>query len=263
MFDNYLMFPIKDPQAKKGDGGKVLVIGGSANIHGAPLLTALGALASGVDLVKIFLPKNHVEAAKNKHTHFLVEGFSGDTFSPTDAKKAAEIANGWADSVVIGCGFFTEEMPAVYAFLSEYSGNIVLDAGALQPSILKVIAKRENLLITPHSGEFERIFGIPATKATVIDMSKKYGITILKKGPVDLIASSGEFYKNETGSPEMIVGGTGDALAGICGGFLAQNFSPLNTAVFAAKTWGQAGEKMSKTHRAFFTEEMIDIYKRR
>ena len=153
------VFPTRNPQASKGEQGKACIIGGSPNIHGAPILAGLGALASGVDLTRILLPKTHAIVARNAHTNFLVGGFFGDTFSVSDAEKYGKEVGKWADSVTLGCGFFAEETEAVCALLQYSLKAIVLDAGALQPEVLPLVSGRKNVLLTPHAGEFKILFG--------------------------------------------------------------------------------------------------------
>lgn len=257
------MLPVRLPSAKKGDSGKVLVIGGSPEIHGAPLLAGLGALATGVDLVRLFVPQKHAFVARVQHTNFLVGEFSGNVFSPSDAKNIADIAENWASAVVLGCGFLREELEAILFFLQNCSVPIVLDAGALQPEILPEIQGRKNVLLTPHSGEFQRLFGETAEQESVVNMAKKWEITVLRKGVVDVIANSKKTEEIHAGCSAMAVGGTGDALAGICGGFLAQGLTPFETGCLAALHWGKAGETLQKDWRVFSAEELITFFRKR
>lgn len=254
------MFPIRKIEAKKGDAGKVLVIGGSKNIHGAPLLAGFGALAAGIDLLHIMIPARHEEVAKNMHTNAMIFPFAQDTFLIQDAEKAQKKAEKWADAVVIGCGFSNKEIPAVCTFLQKYLGNVVIDAGALQMEILENIRGRKNILLTPHSGEFERVFSLSATEKNIEKMAKKYEITLLKKGNIDIISSPEKTEKNKTGCPQMAVGGTGDVLAGICGGYMAQKKNPFESAVLAAKYWGKAGEKLAQKKRVFSAKQILSVF---
>ncbi len=252
-----MKIPVRVQSAKKGDSGKVLVIGGSPTIHGAPILASLGALAAGVDLVSLALPKIHGVVARQKNLNFIVTEFLDDEFSRADARQLVEHAHQWADSVCLGCGFFEEALPAVLEFLQGYTGAIVLDAGALHKEILPFIRNRTNVIITPHAGEFQRLFGRESTPENVRRMAKKWRITILKKGPVDFISNAEEDISNATGCSEMSIGGTGDTLAGICSGFLAQKLSPLEAAQLAAYKWGKTGEILKKRKNVFSAEEMI------
>ena len=250
------MIPSRLPQSHKGENGKVLVIGGSPNIHGAPILCALGAFISGVDLVRLALPKKHAEVAKNKSLSFIIHPFEGDIFSEKDARGLLDSSQEWADIAVIGCGFFQEELSAVLHFMQHFQKPIVLDAGALQPEILPLLAHTSTLL-TPHAGEFERLFSSPGEGEK---MAKKWKTTILQKGKIDHIFSSEKSEENTTGCPEMTIGGTGDVLAGICAGFMARGLSPFEAASLAAKKWGLAGEKIQAEKNSFSAEEILGYF---
>jgi hydroxyethylthiazole kinase-like uncharacterized protein yjeF len=255
-------FPKRNALAKKGDAGKVLVIGGSRYIHGAPILCGLGALSAGVDLVTVSLPNRHTVVARCKETNFFVREFLGDEFILEDAEQCAEYAKDHTDAVVIGCGFLEDAIPSVLRFLSRCSMPIVIDAGALQKEVLPPIQNRKNVLLTPHGGEFARVFECEDTQENVQKMANKWGITILKKGMKDIIASSDETAANTTGCAEMSVGGTGDCLAGICGGLLAQGVSPFEAAKTAAHFWGKAGEKIAQKKRVISAEDILEELKK-
>lgn len=249
-------FPSRLSDSHKGENGKVLVVGGSKNIHGAPILCALGVLASGVDLVRLALPKRHEEVAKNKSLSLIIHPFERDIFSPKDSIALLDSSHEWADVAVLGCGFFREELSAVLHFIQHFQKPIVLDAGALQPEILPFLTKNSTLL-TPHAGEFSRLFSLSGGEEQGKEMAKKWKTTILQKGKIDFIASSKEKDKNTTGCSEMTVGGTGDVLAGICAGLMARGFSSFGAASLAAKKWGKAGEDLKKKKNIFSAEEMI------
>ena len=156
---------------QKGDSGKVLVIGGSPEIHGAPLLAGFGALATGVDLVRLLFPKTCVRCSCTTY-ELLVGEFSGNVFSPSDAKNIADIAENWASAVVLGCGFLREELEAILFFLQNCSVPIVLDAGALQPEILPEIQEEKNVLLTPAFGRISAIIWETAEQESVVNMAK-------------------------------------------------------------------------------------------
>jgi len=84
--------------------------------------------------------------------------------------------------------------------------------------------------------------------------SKKLGVTILLKSYIDIISSSkGNTKLNDTGNPGMTVGGTGDVLAGIVGGFISQGLDPYDAACCAAFVNGCAGDKLYSKKGYCFT----------
>jgi NAD(P)H-hydrate epimerase len=123
---------------------------------------------------------------------------------------------------------------------------LVVDADALRPASLEAIGK-SNAVVTPHAGEFERLFSVklPAEldKRVIVasEQARKAEVVILLKGPTDVIADGARVGLNETHSPAMTVGGTGDVLAGVTAGLLAKGVAPFEAACAAAFINGSAG----------------------
>jgi NAD(P)H-hydrate epimerase len=127
-----------------------------------------------------------------------------------------------------------------------------LDASALVKSILPLI-KGKNVVVTPHSGEFYRLFGeeLPSEKKNHVKfiekVAKKYSVTILLKGQTDIISDGKRTFQNsKTESSAMTVGGTGDVLSGIISGLLARNRNSLESAAIAAYLNGLCGKYVQK-----------------
>jgi NAD(P)H-hydrate epimerase len=132
-------------------------------------------------------------------------------------------------------------------------GMIIIDADALN-----IIAKRkdlleiltENVVLTPHPGEFERLSGIKPDKTDLCRVAaaksfvKNKKLTLLLKGFHTVITNSkSENVKiNLTGNPGMATAGSGDVLTGIIGAFLARGFSPEEAASCGAFIHGTAGD---------------------
>ena len=114
------------------------------------------------------------------------------------------------------------------------------------------IIEGQNVVVTPHSGEFKRIFGesveneINSRISLCEKFAKKYSITILLKGPEDIITNGDITYTNSTSTPCMTVGGTGDVLSGLTAGFLSRNKNILESASVATFVNGAAGEILQK-----------------
>jgi len=129
--------------------------------------------------------------------------------------------------------------------------RLSLDASSLVKEILPLI-KNKNVVITPHAGEFKRLFGeIPSENKvkriqTVEKYAKKYSITILLKGQIDIISNGTKTYTNVKNTPAMTVGGTGDVLSGLTAGFLSRNRNALESASSAAFVNGLSGKITQK-----------------
>jgi len=256
-----MKLPSRKNNSHKGENGKVLMIGGNEVFHGAPILASLGAEKSGVDLIFLMLPKKHVLPATVTSQNIIVRTFVGDHFTEEDI-GSIDFCPHEPNVLLIGNGLGKKQKTkqAVLKLLSEMKIPVVLDADALIPEILD-IKMISSWIITPHDGEFERIFGLDATAKNVQKMAKKYSLMILKKGAVDFIAGpDGNFTENKTGTPHMSVGGTGDALAGIVSGFLAQGLSPFEACESAAFLWGKCGEELAKKRFSFSAREMLERF---
>ena len=97
----------------------------------------------------------------------------------------------------------------------------VVDGGSLQVISPEILPK--TAIITPHQGEFKKLFGIEVSDESVGQMAQKYGIVILAKGERDIVASPDEVVSVFGGNSGMTKGGTGDVLAGLTAALYTKN----------------------------------------
>lgn len=246
----------RSPESHKGENGKVAVIGGSRHMHGAPLLSALAAEASGVDLVYICIPACHEEAAKAAGFNFQVHPFRGDDLSSSDRELILELL-ATMDSAVIGPGIArtNESIRAVGNIVAEAACTLILDATALQQETLQKV-QGKNAILTPHLGELERM-GI--TPADLAEAAAAHGATFLLKGPTDRIVDpDGTTKEVHGGNAGLTVGGTGDALAGLIAGLTAQGQPSSSACEHASTTIKLAGEiLLSEVGYTYTAEDVI------
>ena len=260
--------PSRNLNSRKGDNGKVLVVGGSYMYHGAPILSSLAALRSGADLVYTAVPKVNAQASRAISPDLIVIPLADSKLTRGSVNKLlGQIPTG-IDSAVIGMGLAVENLEALKILIKsliEQEIRISLDASALRKEILPVI-KGKNVVLTPHSSEFERLFGekIPDNKKTRISIVEKHAkensVTILLKGADDIITDGSKTLINSKKTPAMTVGGTGDVLSGIIASMLSRNRNTLESAASAAFLNGQAGKIIQKqfgTH--MIASDLIDI----
>jgi hydroxyethylthiazole kinase-like uncharacterized protein yjeF len=245
----------------KGQNGGVLVIGGSRDYSGAPAIAALSSLKSGVDLAIVASPGSVSFPIRSYSPDLIVKSLSDDFITPKDADKILELARN-VDSLVIGCGMGREDETgvALESLLEKIRKPLIIDADALRLIDIDLIEKLENeIVLTPHSAEFKAVFGlnIPGKLEDKVEMvlraSESSGPTILLKGPVDVIAGQGKIRLNSTGNPGMTVGGTGDCLAGLVGGLMAQGHDGYEAAFLAAYINGSAGDLAAGEYGYSFT----------
>lgn len=243
-------------QSHKNSKGRVLVIGGSSNYPGAPLLSAEAALRSGTGLVTLAIPASASRVSTISRAIILREIPDGGSgfFNFRSLDRLAELIS-VHDAVVTGPGLSTEkEVFEIVEMIASCGKPIVLDADALNiislnPGMLKPNPK---CIITPHPGEMRRLlagFGMEelsyADRITqASEFSKKVGIITVLKGNKTVVSDiSGErIAVNSSGSPALATAGSGDVLSGITGTFLAQGFEAEKAAAAAVFIHGLCGE---------------------
>ena len=260
--------PIRKSNSRKGDNGKVLVVGGSYKYHGAPILSSLAALRTGADLVYTAVPKINAQATRAASPVLIVIPLADSKLTRGSVNKLLGQIPAGIDSATIGMGLAVENIEALKLLIKsliERDVRLSLDASALRKDILPII-KGKNVVVTPHVGEFERLFGekISDNKKTRISIvekhAKKNAITILLKGEDDIITDGTKTLINSKKTPAMTVGGTGDVLSGIVASMMSRNRNVMEAAASAAFLNGQAGKLIQKqfgTH--MIATDLIDV----
>lgn len=240
--------PPRKVSAKKGDSGAVLVVGGSHFYHGAPVFTSMAALRSGTDLVYTAVPRSIKTEVRSFSPALIVLPLPDDKLTVGSANRLAAMMPKKPNSAAIGMGMSIAKPEALIALvrnLKEMGVKLLLDASALVPEVLPEI-KDTNSVVTPHAGEYKRLFSEDAGKnekeriANVQEMAKKNGITVLLKGPTDVVADGKRVGINRTHNCAMTAGGTGDVLSGLTAGLLCK-MEPFDASLLAAYYNGLAG----------------------
>ena len=246
--------PVRKLSSRKGDNGKVLVLGGSYIYHGAPALSSLAALRTGADLVYTCVPKINVQSTRAVSPNLIVIPLVDSKLTRGAVNKLLGQIPNDLDSATIGMGLSIQDPEALKLLVKSLLARDVrlsLDATALVNYILPLLSGK-NVVVTPHDGEFKRMFGEtpPESKKARITMvekfAKEHSVTILLKGPTDIISNGSRTYLNPTNTSGMTVGGTGDILSGIIAGILARNRDALESAVISAYFNGLAGKMIQK-----------------
>ncbi|MFQ6128537.1 MAG: NAD(P)H-hydrate dehydratase [Thermoplasmata archaeon] len=242
-------YPLPAKESHKGDNGILLIVGGGP-FTGAPALAGLSALRTGCDLVRIAAPEKVWKVVASFSPNLIVHPLNGEFLNPENLDTLFGMVAD-VDAVVIGPGLGREQdtLRTVREFVSELQIPFLVDADGITAVAedLSVI-KGKICIVTPHSAEFTRLSGIEIPskldeRISVVDsFSKENDITVLFKGPVDIIAGEGRLKLNKTGNEAMTVGGTGDVLSGICGSLLSRKVKPFNAARIGAFVSGSAGD---------------------
>lgn len=251
------IYPHRDPQAHKGSFGRVFIIGGSPGFSGSVALASQAALRSGAGYVYL-VSRNELElhyASLTPEIMFRslphitnIPEFDLETY--TDFLKPAS-------AILIGPGLGLDEyaLSVLDLVLSCAKAPIVIDADAItlisqNPELLKHL-KRDNILLTPHPGEFARISGISMdqlkkdTPATLQEFCLKTSAKVLLKGDTSIYCDSQRLLFSTSGNDGLATGGSGDVLGGIIASFLAQGMEPGSASINASYLMGSTAEKLS------------------
>ena len=257
------VFSPRPADSNKGTYGKLLLVCGSGKMPGACLLALAGALRVGPGLVEVCAPRSVCDLVLLRHPEALVFPLP----EPEDWTESDLVAllseSAKADAVLVGCGLGASENVKllVSALLSTEGAPAVLDADALNAlAACGYPAGRSDrpLVLTPHPLEFSRLTGLSREEiaADRVAAAKRYatenGVTLLLKG-ADTVAVSprGETLLNPTGNPGLAKGGSGDVLAGMIAGLLAQGKPCFASAAAAAYLHGAAGDLLARARSEY------------
>lgn len=244
------ILPDRDPQAHKGDFGRILLLCGSRGYTGAAALAALGALRCGAGLVYLGVPESiyPIVAAKLLEPVVFPLSDKNGMFAADSTDLLSEKLKRM-DAVLIGPGVGLSEgsEQVLTHVLTSFSGPIVIDADGI--NLLKahkdiLRGRTAPVILTPHEGEFARFTGCPITDRVqdAAELAGDLGVIVLLKGRNSVITDGSVCYINPTGNPGMAVGGSGDVLAGMITALLGQGISPLEAAACGAWLHGAAGD---------------------
>lgn len=238
------LLPERKKDGNKGTFGKVLVIAGSEEISGACLLSAEAALRTGCGMVRILTHRANREILAQKLPETMLDVYDTYSFgdgSWEDLYRQLEKGCEWADCILIGpgCGVGKETEEKLAFMIEKCEKPLVIDAdglnqiaqdGGLYCSLKKSVRKKGRaVILTPHLGEFSRL-----TKKKVSEIREKFletvkayaedldGIVVCKDVRTAVCAKDRNTYVNLSGNCGMATAGSGDVLAGMIAGLLAQ-----------------------------------------
>jgi ADP-dependent NAD(P)H-hydrate dehydratase / NAD(P)H-hydrate epimerase len=246
--DALLGYPFPDPAGHKGDNGIVLVVAGSVPLAGAPHYVALGAYRTGADLVHVAAPPEAAAAARAWGPDALVHAVGRGAWLTPDALPAIDALMDRCSAVVVGPGMGLHPSTLAAASLvldaaADRGLPAVVDADGLDAVDADLLARHgRRMVLTPHAREFADLAGKAATRANVVAYARAHGVTVLRKGAVDVVSDGQTTRECHHGHPTMTVGGTGDVLAGIVAALLAKGAPPLDAACAASYLSKAAGE---------------------
>lgn len=275
------LLPRREATADKRDAGAVVIVGGALNYPGAPRLAALGAMRSGAGYVTLAIPRSifGIVASTLLETTYLplpeTDGELGPLAAETLGKELERFS-----AMVVGCGLGREGSTS--QFLQRLLGigarrrpplgftQVVAaepDVDTLLPSDLKLVIDadalnllseidswheriRQPAVLTPNVREMARLTG-EETEAIIAEpwrvasaAAKRWGqVIVLKKGHSVVATPDGQVLVVDQASPSVATAGSGDVLAGVIGGLMAQGLTPAGAAITALHVGALAAER--------------------
>lgn len=253
--DGPALFPPRPRDAHKGTFGRVVVAAGSPTMPGAAGLVLAGALRSGVGLVNWATDEVTVQRLPSRPPEVMLRLRS----AAEDEAWTREALAG-ASALVVGPGWGSEatRRTELEAWLRSSSVPVCLDADALNLLAKDPVLwgeRRSPWVVTPHPREIARL--LETNVATVqgdrfvaaLELARARDCVVVLKGAGTVVAEpDGSAAIVAAGGPGLASGGTGDVLAGVIGGLLAQGWNPADAARRGVLLHGCAGEAAATRH---------------
>lgn len=268
------------PDGNKGTFGKALVIAGNDTICGAALLAARSVFMTGAGMVRIITSEKNRETLQQTLPEAMLTLYDTALWKEKEPETSfiGEFQNAlnWADSILIGPGIGTgKEAEWMLSYcLKESALPMVMDADALNLLTRNTILglpdtqTGRQIIITPHLGEFARLYGctIPEASDNITvypkELADKLGcIVICKDARTVVICPDAESaYINTAGNAGMATAGSGDVLAGVVTGLLVQGMDAWEAAKSGVYLHSAAGDMAAKLYgeRSMMATDIIE-----
>lgn len=250
------------PEAKPGDKderGIVLIIAGSRDVPGAPLLSAHGAMRAGAGKLQIATPREIAVPLGIAMPEAMVVGCKAARdggFAKSAVKPLVKLAR-QADAVVAGPAMYgNSAADELVSALCELNKPLALDAAllhALSHQSESTRASRVPPVLLPHDGEMASLLGCTPEEVASDRLNAgrtcaaEYDSVVVAKGPESfVVAPDGMSWVYSARTPGLAISGSGDVLAGILAGLMARGASPLDATLWAVWLHGQAGSGLAE-----------------
>ncbi len=254
---------LRPAQSDKRTYGHLCIVGGSHRYPGAVILAVRAALRSGAGLVTAFVPEELAPHGATQHPEVMWVGCpltrAGGLGLTSLSLLREPLKRATALLIGPGLGADQETLELVRQLVSEANVPVVLDADALRTEVISALQGKP-FVCTPHAGEFKRIAGAHGIE----EFCETSGAIVVLKGPLTRIVGRAlrptgspdvghkarpTSYYSPFGGPVLARGGSGDMLAGLIGGLLAQTpESPLLAACRGVVWHGMAADLLARTH---------------
>ena len=258
------LLPDRPSGAHKGTFGRVLIVAGSRNYVGAARLAATAAARAGAGLVTLAVPESlrgEVASGEPEATYLSLPESSPGVHSPSAAGVVMDRVGGY-DALLVGCGLGLEDGTVEMVERLLY-GEARLPPTVIDADALNVLARSQEpewwerlprpAVVTPHPGEMGRLADEPAAAVqrdrigTARRSAEKWNKVVVLKGAHTVVASpEGDAAVSPFANPGLASAGTGDVLAGVIAGLLAQGLDLGEAAALGVYLHGLAGERVRR-----------------
>ena len=255
--DLFEMLPKRKKNSHKGSYGKILMITGSKGMSGAAYLSAKSAYISGCGLVQIYTEETNRVILQQLLPEAIVS-----TYTVYEEEALAALLK-WADVVCIGCGLGKSKVSEqiLEYVLRHLEIPCVIDADGLNLLARKkelLLQEAKEIILTPHMKEMAGMIGCTVSELAERRFEKlqkfvgDYGVVCALKDARTLVAAQGrQMFLNTAGNSAMAKAGSGDVLAGVIAGLLAQHMSAYDAAVLGVYLHACGGDEARKRCGAY------------
>ena len=245
------LLPERVSNSHKGSYGKVLMVTGSPGMAGAAFLSACAAYTVGAGLVQIYTASENRQALQELLPEAIISCY--DSYDKEQLLKLLD----WADVVCIGCGLGTGKTSEqlLCETLQNVSCPCVVDADGLNllSNNIALLKKCTTpVILTPHMKEMSRLTGwsvqeIAEKRFQAVDIISEYSaVCVLKDSRTIVSQKEHQKFVNLAGNNSMAKGGSGDVLAGVIAGLLAQHMDPFEAAATGVFLHACGGDEAKK-----------------
>lgn len=254
----------------KGTYGRIGILGGSPGMSGSIYLSSLASMRSGAGLSYLIAPKSISTILQIKANEQIIKSIDCDNFY-----YSKEISNETLDKIkdldVLAIGPGMGKGDGLNKLIDEIIQNtkikLVIDADGLNAlsKDLSIIKTRNNIILTPHLGEFSRLTKLSIDEINknrediAKEFAKEHKIILVLKSNHTIVTDGNKIYINNIGNPGMATAGSGDVLTGIIASFM-KNLDPYNAAILGVYIHSLAGDiaKMKLGEESLMASDIIN-----
>lgn len=225
------LLPQRKSDSHKGDYGRVAILGGSPGMAGSIYMASLSAMRTGTGLAYILAPRSISNILQIKANEQIINEIKCENFYYSNDILKQILENLQDKSCLVlgpGMGNGKNLNKLIGKIIKNTDIDMVIDADGLNAlsEDLSILKYRDNIVLTPHLGEFSRLTGLTISeiKQDKVNIAKKFAkknnIILVLKSNQTIVTDGSRIYINDIGNPGMATAGVGDVLTGVIASFM-------------------------------------------